>query len=53
MKRTSFYLLIADGVSSFIINDNLSFVYDRPNGLREKLIPITPKILMFKGQLMI
>lgn len=50
MKRTSFHFLIADGTSRFITSDNPSFVYDRPDGSRAGLMPITPRILMVQGK---
>lgn len=50
LKHTNFHFLIADGQSLFITSNNPSFVYVREDGLKEGIMPITPRILMIQGR---
>ena len=51
MKHTNFHFLIADGSTKFITSDNPSFVYQRKDGAKAGLMPITPQILMVQGKM--
>lgn len=42
--------LIADGPTYFVTSNNPSFVFSREDGLKEGLMPITPRILMAQGR---
>lgn len=46
LKHTNFHFLIADGTTYFDTSDNPSFIYNRYDGFKEGLMPITPRILM-------
>lgn len=50
LKHTSFHFLIADGPTYFITSNNPSFVFIREDGLKEELMPLTPRILMAQGR---
>lgn len=50
LKYTSFHFLVADGDIKFITSDNPSFVYDRDDGLKVGLMPVTPHILLAQGR---
>ena len=42
LKHTNFHFLIADGPTYFDTSDNPSFIYNRNDGLKEGLMPMTP-----------
>jgi len=50
LKHTNFHFLIADGPTYFITSNNPSFVFIREGGLKQGLMPITPRILMAQGR---
>ena len=50
LKHTNFHFLISDGPTFFDTSDNTSFTFIRPDGLKEGLMPITPRILMVQGK---
>ncbi len=50
LKHTNFHFLIADGPTYFVTSNNPSFVFSREDGLKEGLMPITPRILMAQGK---
>ena len=50
LKHTNFHFLIADGPTYFDTSDNPSFIYNRNDGLKEGLMPMTPLILMEQGK---
>ncbi len=50
LKHTNFHFLIADGPTYFVTSDNPSFVFIREDGLKEGLMPVTPRILMAQGR---
>lgn len=50
LKHTNFHFLIADGPTYFDTSDNPSFVFNREDGLKEGLMPMTPRILMVQGK---
>lgn len=50
LKHTNFHFLITDGPTYFVTSNNPSFVFIREDGLKEGLMPITPRILMVQGR---
>lgn len=50
LKHTNFHFLIADGPTCFDTSNNPSFTFIRDDGLKEGLMPITPRILMVQGR---
>ena len=50
LKFTNFHFLVADGPTPFDTSDNPSFTFVRDDGLKEGLMPITPRILMVQGK---
>ncbi|WP_303837242.1 DUF4238 domain-containing protein [Ruminococcus flavefaciens] len=49
-SKTNFHFLIADGNIKFLTSDSPVFVYNRKDGTKMGLLPITPDILMVKGK---
>lgn len=50
LKHTNFHFLIADGPTYFDTSDNPSFIYNRNDGVKEGLMPMTPRILIAQGK---
>lgn len=50
LKHTNFHFLVADGPTYFDTSNNPSFTFIRDDGLKEGLMPITPRILMAQGK---
>ena len=42
--------MIADGPTYFDTSDNPSFIYNRNDGVKEGLMPMTPRILIAQGK---
>lgn len=50
LKHTNFHFLIADGPTYFVTSNNPSFIFVREDGLKEGLMPVTPRILLAQGR---
>lgn len=50
LKHTNFHFWVADGPTYFDTSNNPSFTFIRDDGLKEGLMPITPRILMAQGK---
>ncbi|MDD6069655.1 MAG: DUF4238 domain-containing protein [Clostridiales bacterium] len=50
LQFTNFHFLLAKGKTTFITSDNPVFTYERDDGLKQGLMPISPRILLGQGK---
>ena len=50
LQHTGFHFLISDGPTYFDTSDSPSFIFKRPDGTLQGIMPITPRILLTQGK---